>query len=72
MFSQLHGTYRKVDRIYNAILFSGKGKSIYELTESELKEEMAKRQTESKAGYENDYNPYIEELEKLMLASNPP
>lgn len=57
---QIHGTYRKKDRIYREYLFSGKGKAITEATKEELLEEIEEREAENvkayrKTGYEKEF-----------------
>ena len=59
---QLHGTYRQKDRVYREEFFYGQGKSLDQVTESELAEDMAERRSENPLAYEN--NQYAYELKK--------
>ncbi len=58
----MHGTYRQKDRVYREEFFYGQGKSLDEVTESELAEDMAERKSENPLAYEN--NRYAYELKK--------
>ena len=48
---QLHGTYRRKDRIYHEDTFYGQGKSISEATEEELKQDITERVSENPLAY---------------------
>lgn len=48
---QLHGTYRRKDRVYTEEIFYGKGKSLTEVTKEELKADLEERLSENPKAY---------------------
>lgn len=50
-YFQLHGTYRRKDRIYTEDTFFGKGKALSEATETELKADIEERLSENPIAY---------------------
>lgn len=50
-YFQLHGTYRRKDRIYTENTFFGKGKALSEATETELKADVEERLSENPIAY---------------------
>lgn len=63
---QLHGTYRRKDRIYKEDIFYGKGKPLSEATAEELKEDMEERQSENPLAYRE--NELVYKLSDAELA----
>lgn len=61
-YRQLHGTYRKKDRVYREEFFYGQGKSLDEVTEGELAQDLAERESENPLAYDN--NQYAYELKR--------
>ena len=51
MYLQLHGTYRRKDRIYHEDTFYGQGKSLSEATEQELQKDLSERVSENPLAY---------------------
>ncbi|XP_046455157.1 lathosterol oxidase-like [Daphnia pulex] len=61
-WDKLHGTYRKKDRVYREEFFYGQGKSLDEVTEGELAQDLAERESENPLAYDN--NQYAYELKR--------
>ena len=51
---QIHGTYRRKDRIYREDIYYGKGKELERCTTEELSEEMQERASENAAAYQSE------------------
>ena len=51
---QIHGTYRRRDRIYREDIFYGRGKAFQEATEEEIKSEIQERESENPLAYRNN------------------
>jgi len=58
LWDQLHGTYRRKDRIYREDIFYGFGKSLDEASVDELTQDMAQRELENPFAYQNNTHPY--------------
>lgn len=56
---QLHGTYRRKDRVYTEDIFYGKGKELTEATAEELKTDIEERKSENPKAYRGDKLVYI-------------
>ncbi|KAI4459767.1 sterol desaturase [Holotrichia oblita] len=56
---QLHGTYRRKDRVYTEDTFYGKGKQLTEVTAEELKADIEERKSENPKAYRGDKLVYI-------------
>ena len=63
---QLHGTYRKKDRIYRENYYYGQGKSLAEADAKELAEEVEERKSENPLAF--DSNKHEFELKKEEVA----
>lgn len=50
---QIHGTYRRRDRIYREDIFYGRGKALQEATEEEIRSEIQERESENPSAYRN-------------------
>ena len=59
---QLHGTYRKKDRIYREDIYYGQGKKVEDASDRELNDDMAERQSENPLAYTSNTNEF--ELKK--------
>jgi len=55
---QIHGTYRRRDRIYREDIFYGRGKALQEATEEEIKSEIQERESENPLAYRNNEMVY--------------
>lgn len=66
-FFQLHGTYRRKDRIYKEDTFYGKGKPLAEATAQELREEVEERKSENPLAYKE--NRLVYELSESELTN---
>lgn len=53
---QLHGTYRKKNRIYNEDIFYGKGKALNEVSQEVLLKDLAERKSENPHAYREKVN----------------
>lgn len=53
-FAQLHGTYRRKDRIYREDTFYGQGKALAEATKEELAQDLQERHLENPKAYRDD------------------
>lgn len=64
---QLHGTYRRKDRIYNEELFYGTGKSVDAASSNELKTDLEERMLENPLAYraEMPYKLSKKEIKRL-------
>ena len=65
---QLHGTYRKKDRIYREDLFYGQGKAISEADQKELAADIAERVSENPLAYEGNTHHFHLEKGDLVTA----
>ena len=63
---QLHGTYRRKDRIYHEDTFYGQGKSISEATEEELKQDITERVSENPLAYSGNKLHYELTEDEIM------
>lgn len=50
---QIHGTYRRRDRIYREDIFYGRGKALQEATEEEIRSDIQERESENPLAYRN-------------------
>ena len=66
IFFQLHGTYRRKDRIYHEDTFYGQGKSISEATEDELKQDITERVSENPLAYSGNKLHYELTEDEIM------
>lgn len=69
---QIHGTYRRKDRIYREDIFYGKGKSFVDVNVDELKEDLKERESENPKAYRGNKSHYKlsrKELRKFDLCS---
>lgn len=66
-FFQLHGTYRRKDRVYNEEIFYGTGKSVDKATSNELKADLEERELENPLAYRKEmpYKLSDKELKRL-------
>jgi lathosterol oxidase len=55
---QLHGTYRRKDRIYTEDIYYGRGKAIRDATDEELKNDLHERESENPLAYKNNINDF--------------
>lgn len=53
---QLHGTYRRKDRVYSENIFNGKGKALNEASPEELARDLAERKSENPYAYRSNSN----------------
>lgn len=53
---QLHGTFRRKNRVYGEEIFYGKGKSLNEVSSEILAKDLAERKSENPLAYRNNYN----------------
>ena len=63
---QLHGTYRRKDRIYHEDTFYGQGISISEATEEELKQDITERVSENPLAYSGNKLHYELTEDEIM------
>lgn len=56
--NQLHGTYRKKDRLYREDIYYGQGKALAEATANELDDDIAERQSENPLAYDNNQHAF--------------
>ncbi len=68
--SQLHGTYRRKDRIYREDIFFGKGKDIAEASNEELQRDISERVSENPLAYTGNklHNELTEDDVKALKA----
>lgn len=53
---QLHGTFRRKNRVYAEDIFYGKGKALTEVSEETLLRDLAERKSENPLAYREKYN----------------
>lgn len=69
---QLHGTYRRKDRVYTENTFYGKGKSIAEATPDEIKADIEERKSENPKAYRDklEFSLSKSELKEMAKKNN--
>lgn len=67
-FVQLHGTYRRKDRVYDENIFYGKGLALDEVSEEVLLKDIEQRKSENPLAYKSNTNE--NSLDELGLLAN--
>lgn len=65
---QLHGTYRRKDRVYREDIFYGQGKALNEVSAEELQADMEERNSENPLAYRE--NQLVYKLNKTDVNGN--
>lgn len=68
--TQLHGTYRRKDRVYNENTFYGKGLALDEVSADALRADIAERNSENPLAYKGNVNVNaLDNLTELLGSS---
>lgn len=67
---QLHGTYRRKDRVYGEDIFYGKGLALHEVSKDVLEKDIAERNSENPLAYKGNVNINVLANAEELLATN--
>lgn len=66
---QLHGTYRRKDRVYGEDIFYGKGLALDEVSKDVLAKDIAERKSENPLAYKGNVNINVLANAEELLAT---